>query len=84
MNDVGAGAKADGSQLRERPSAKPVQLHNSHDAKQRVLEVNNQEYQAHKDEQTKRTYGRISDGTGKRLCCVVSRSNELLKPPHRL
>ncbi|KAF2845452.1 phosphatidylethanolamine N-methyltransferas-like protein [Plenodomus tracheiphilus IPT5] len=54
---------ADGSQVRERPSAKPLHLHNSDDAKQRVLELNDQEDRDHKNDDRKRTYGRTPDGT---------------------
>lgn len=66
MTDTG---NADGSQLRERPSAKPLHLHNSDDAKERVLELNDQEDRAHKDEEKKRTYGRTPDGTGMLSYC---------------
>jgi phosphatidylethanolamine N-methyltransferase len=59
------GAKADGSQLRERPSAKPLHLNNPDDAKRKVLELNNQEEKDGKDEDKKKTYGRVPDGTGK-------------------
>ncbi|KAG9378388.1 Phosphatidylethanolamine N-methyltransferase [Pyrenophora tritici-repentis] len=63
MADVG-DLKADGSQLRERPSAKPLHLNNSDDAKQKVLKLNDQEDKDHKnDESKKRTYGRTPDGT---------------------
>ena len=57
-------APADGSRLRERPSARPLHLHNSDDAKQRVLELNEQEDKVHADGREKRTYGRTPDGTG--------------------
>ncbi|PSN62282.1 phosphatidylethanolamine N-methyltransferas-like protein [Corynespora cassiicola Philippines] len=56
-------APADGSRLRERPSARPLHLHNSDDAKQRVLELNEQEDKVHADGREKRTYGRTPDGT---------------------
>jgi phosphatidylethanolamine N-methyltransferase len=59
------GSKADSSQLRERPSAKPLHLHNSDDAKQRVLELNEQEEKHDQDEDKRKTYGRVPDGTGK-------------------
>jgi phosphatidylethanolamine N-methyltransferase len=59
------GTEADSSQLRERPSAKPLHLHNSDDAKQRVLELNEQEEKHGQDEDKKKTYGRVPDGTGK-------------------
>ena len=65
MADVGNDSRADGSQLRERPSAKPLHLNNSDDAKQKVLELNDQEDKHHKnDDSKKRTYGRTPDGTG--------------------
>jgi phosphatidylethanolamine N-methyltransferase len=65
MTDVdNHGANADGSQLRERPSAKPLHLRNSEDAREKVLELNNQEEKNQKDDQQKRTYGRVPDGTG--------------------
>ncbi|KAF1841282.1 phosphatidylethanolamine N-methyltransferas-like protein [Cucurbitaria berberidis CBS 394.84] len=65
MTDVGVGSKADSSQLRERPSAKPLHLNKSDDAKQKVLELNEQEDRDHKDDKDKdkRTYGRTPDGT---------------------
>jgi phosphatidylethanolamine N-methyltransferase len=63
MTDVGNGQKADGSQLRERPTAKPLHMHDSESAKQKVLELNEQEDR--KDEREKKTYGRTPDGTGK-------------------
>lgn len=65
MTDVGPGFKADDSHLRGRPSAKSLPLHNSNDAKQRVLELNDQEDKSSKDQRAKRTYGRTPDGTGK-------------------
>lgn len=58
------------SGLRERPSAKPQQLENADDARQRVLELNEQEDS--KDDKDKRTYGRTPDGTGKYLAHVIS------------
>jgi phosphatidylethanolamine N-methyltransferase len=63
MADVGNGLKADGS-LRERPSAKPLHLHNSDSAKEKVLALNEQEDRDHKDAQGKRPDGRPPDGTG--------------------
>ncbi|CAO2654629.1 Nn.00g113620.m01.CDS01 [Neocucurbitaria sp. VM-36] len=63
MTDTGDGSKADSSQLRERPSAKPLHLHKSDDAKQKVLELNDQEDRDCKDDKDKRTYGRTPDGT---------------------
>jgi phosphatidylethanolamine N-methyltransferase len=64
MADVSNGPQADDSQLRERPSAKPLHLNNADDAKQKVLELNDQEDKNHKDDGKKRTYGRTPDGTG--------------------
>jgi hypothetical protein len=65
MTDVSHdGSNADGSQLRERPSAKPLNLHNSEDAKQKVLDLNNQEEKDGKGVESRRTYGRTPDGTG--------------------
>jgi phosphatidylethanolamine N-methyltransferase len=58
------GSNADGSQLRERSSAKPLQLHNPEDAKQKVLDLNNQEEKDGKCAESRRTYGRTPDGTG--------------------
>ncbi|KAI8942346.1 phosphatidylethanolamine N-methyltransferase, variant 3 [Plenodomus lindquistii] len=60
MADMG---NADGSQVRERPSAKPMHLANSGDARQRVLELNDQEDRKDKNDYEKRTYGRTPDGT---------------------
>ena len=58
-------ASADGSRLRERPSAKPLHLNNSDDARKKVLQLNEEEgEQEHKDASQKRTYGRTPDGTG--------------------
>jgi phosphatidylethanolamine N-methyltransferase len=57
------GPKADDSQMRERPSAKPLHLRNSEDAKQKVLELN-QEEEDNKDEEKRKTFGRTPDGTG--------------------
>jgi phosphatidylethanolamine N-methyltransferase len=59
------GSQADGSQLRERQSTKPLHLDNPGDAKQVVLELNKQEEKDGKDENQKKTYGRVPDGTGK-------------------
>ena len=64
MADVSNGSKGDDGQLRERPSAKPLHLNNADDAKQKVLELNDQEDKNHKDDNKKRTYGRTPDGTG--------------------
>ena len=63
MTDIGNGPRADSSQLRERPKAKPLHMHDSDSAKQKVLELNEQEDS--KDEREKKTYGRTPDGTGK-------------------
>lgn len=63
MTDVGNGLEADGSQLRERPTAKPLHMHDAESAKQKVLELNEQEDS--KGEREKKTYGRTPDGTGK-------------------
>ncbi|KAL6710169.1 phosphatidylethanolamine N-methyltransferase [Coniothyrium glycines] len=63
MADVDTGSYAEDSQARVRPSARPLHLHNSDDAKQRVLELNDQEDKNHKDDDKKRTYGRTPDGT---------------------
>lgn len=62
MTDVESHPTADGSRVRERPSVKPLHLHNSDDAKQRVLELNEEEDS--KNGKEKRTYGRTPDGTG--------------------
>jgi phosphatidylethanolamine N-methyltransferase len=59
------GSEADGSHLRERPSVKPLHLHNSDDAKKKVLELNQEEEKDKKDDESKKTYGRTPDGTGK-------------------
>lgn len=63
MTDVGNDSKADASQLRERPTAKPLHLRDPELAKQKVFELNEQEDR--KSEQEKKTYGRTQDGTGK-------------------
>jgi phosphatidylethanolamine N-methyltransferase len=67
MADVGPGPEANGTGsggLHERPSAKPLHLHNADSAKQKVLALNEQEDRDHKDDARKRTYGRTPDGTG--------------------
>jgi phosphatidylethanolamine N-methyltransferase len=65
MADVSTGPTADSNQLRERPNAKPLHVNNAHDAKQKVLQLNEQEDKKHKgDASKKRTYGRTPDGTG--------------------
>jgi hypothetical protein len=66
------GSMAGGSQLRERPSAKPLDLHSAEDAKERVLELNRQEENDDKDDSKKRTYGRTPDGTGMLLYAKIS------------
>lgn len=66
------GSLADGSQLRERPSAKPLHLRSAEEAKERVLELNQQEENASKDDSKKRTYGRTPDGTGMLLYAKIS------------
>jgi phosphatidylethanolamine N-methyltransferase len=65
VKNINTGTAAASSQLRERPSAKPLHLHNSDDAKQRVLELNEQEEKDNKNEEQRKTFGRTSDGTGK-------------------
>ncbi len=67
MTDVDTVLGADGSQLRERPSAKPMQMRDSDAAKKKVLELNEQE--DGKGEREKKTYGRTPDGTGKYKPC---------------
>lgn len=63
MANIGIVPGADGTQLRERPSAKPLHMRDSDAAKQKVLELNEQEDS--KNERDKKTYGRTPDGTGK-------------------
>ncbi|KAF2268733.1 phosphatidylethanolamine N-methyltransferas-like protein [Lojkania enalia] len=63
MADNDNGQSADGNCLRERPLAKPLHLHNSDDARQKVLELNEQEDSECKHGKEKRTYGRTPDGT---------------------
>lgn len=67
MTDVRKGPEADSSQLRERPTAKPLHMHDSDLAKQKVLDLNEQEDS--KDEREKKTYGRTPDGTGEYISC---------------
>jgi phosphatidylethanolamine N-methyltransferase len=57
------GSDAEDGRLRERPSAKPLHLDNAEEARQRVLELNEEE--DGKQGKEKRTYGRTPDGTGK-------------------
>ncbi|KAF2727628.1 phosphatidylethanolamine N-methyltransferas-like protein [Polyplosphaeria fusca] len=54
---------ADENRPRERPSAKPLHLHSSSDARQKVLQLNEQEDGQAKSGKEKRTYGRTPDGT---------------------
>lgn len=63
MADTHASDNAEGSRVRERPSAKPLHLHNSDDARQKVLQLNEEEDKGHGGGE-KRTYGRTPDGTG--------------------
>lgn len=67
MTDVDTVPGADGSQLRERPSVKPMRMRDSDAAKQKVLELNEQEDS--KGEREKKTYGRTPGGTGKYRPC---------------
>ncbi|KAL5379259.1 phosphatidylethanolamine N-methyltransferase [Paraphaeosphaeria sporulosa] len=62
MADASHSTSADGGTLRERPSARPLHLHNSDDARQKVLDLNEQEAKDQKHG-PKRTYGRTPDGT---------------------
>ncbi|KAH7130120.1 phospholipid methyltransferase-domain-containing protein [Dendryphion nanum] len=65
MADVGnsSATRTDESRLRETPSAKLKHLVNSDDARQRVLELNEEEERGNKHGGEKRTYGRTPDGT---------------------
>lgn len=85
MADVSNGSKGDDGQLRERPSAKPLHLNNADDAKQKVLELNDQEDKDHKDDNKKRTYGRTPDGTGMSHLVLCPRKNKyhacMARPP---
>lgn len=65
-------ANADSGQMRERPSAKLVHLNKSDDAKQKVLELNEQQERDHQNDNQKRTYGRTPDGTGMYACTHIS------------
>ncbi|KAL5115096.1 phosphatidylethanolamine N-methyltransferase [Pleosporales sp. CAS-2024a] len=56
------GPTANGSRLRERPSAKPLHLASPEDARQKVLELNSQE-EDDKHGEKRKTYGRTPDGT---------------------
>lgn len=62
MADVGTEQATDGSRLRERPSAKPLHLEKSDDARERVLKLNEEEDS--KDGKEKKTFGRTPEGTG--------------------
>lgn len=59
------------SGLRERASAKPQHIDNAEDARQRVLQLNEEEES--KQEKDKRTYGRTPDGTGKSTVALQQR-----------
>jgi len=61
MTNIGSALEADSSQLRERPSAKPLHMHDPDAAKQKVLQLN--ELEDGKSEREKKTYGRTPDGT---------------------
>lgn len=63
IDNITTMATTEQSRLRERPSGKPQQLENAEDARQLVLELNEQEDS--KETKEKRTYGRTPDGTGK-------------------
>lgn len=65
MADAADGRSVGGNNnnLRERPSAKPLRLNNSDEARQTVIDLNEQEAKEQKHG-TKRTYGRTPDGTG--------------------
>lgn len=64
MADVGGDhTPVEDSGLRERASAKPLHIDNADEARQRVLQLNEEEES--KQEKDKRTYGRTPDGTGK-------------------
>lgn len=64
MAGMDTGSKSEHGELRERPSAKPLHLQNFSDAKQKVLELNDQENKDHQVGSKKRTYGRTPDGKG--------------------
>jgi phosphatidylethanolamine N-methyltransferase len=70
MADTHASNGAEGSRMRARPSAKPLHLHNSDDARQKVLQLNEEEGKGHGDGGEKRTYGRTPDGTGTYLAAA--------------
>jgi hypothetical protein len=64
MADTGSSSTVRDSQLRERPTARPLHLENSDDARQKVIDLNEDEDKTHIDDGEKRTYGRTPDGTG--------------------
>ena len=64
MADAETQVNAEGSRRRDLPSAKPLHLHNSDDARQKVLELNEEEDKGRDNGRQKRTYGRTPDGTG--------------------
>lgn len=82
MANSGNVLEADGSQLRERPSAKPMHMPDSDAAKQKVLELNEQEDS--KSEREKKTYGRTPDGTGKYRYCQCPRTPKNQASIHHL
>jgi len=63
---------ADCSQVRERSSAQPLHSNNAGDAKQKVLEWNDQEDKDHHN--NKRTYGRTPNGT----VFIVPRTHDMV------
>jgi phosphatidylethanolamine N-methyltransferase len=54
---------SEGSRQRGRPTEKPLHLDNADDARQRVLQLNDDEDKDHSNGGEKRTYGRTPDGT---------------------
>jgi phosphatidylethanolamine N-methyltransferase len=56
---------SEGSRQRGRPTEKPLHLDNADDARQRVLQLNDDEDKDHSNGGEKRTYGRTPDGTGR-------------------
>jgi phosphatidylethanolamine N-methyltransferase len=73
MADANGSQDAESNQLRERPSAKPLHLQNSDDARQKVLQLNEEEGKEHAEGGEKRTYGRTPDGTGTYLKAAFHR-----------
>jgi phosphatidylethanolamine N-methyltransferase len=63
MEDASHSTSIGGGGVRERPAAKPLHLHGSDDARQKVIDLNEQEAKDH-EHGPKRTYGRTPDGTG--------------------